>query len=212
MGKADFWESSWAAEDREAIALFQASWSRSCGEIAEFFRAHGVRTVCDAACGFGAYTLALAAKGFCVSAFDLSPTAADITRQGLARLGLAAEVKTASLLDTGYPAASFDAAIAASVLDHLTEADARKAVLELRRIVRPGGLLLVSFDAPDEEDLTLPHDTLPDGSFVYTEATDRAGMLFRPCGAVEQAALLEGLEAVWERTAANGRQTVVLAV
>ncbi|MDE6880599.1 MAG: class I SAM-dependent methyltransferase [Oscillospiraceae bacterium] len=213
MARTDrYWEASWASEDPARLASFQDGWSRACGDIGALFRAHGVETICDGACGFGAYTLALAAQGFAVSAFDISPTAADITRQGLKRLGLTAEVKTASLLDTGYPDASFDAAVAASVLDHLTAADAQRALAELRRIVKPGGLLLVSFDTPEEDDLTLPHDTLPDGSFIYTEATDRAGMLFRPCGGPERTALLEGLETVWERTAASGKQTVVLAV
>ena len=144
MARTDrYWEASWASEDPARLASFQDGWSRACGDIGALFRAHGVETICDGACGFGAYTLALAAQGFAVSAFDISPTAADITRQGLKRLGLTAEVKTASLLDTGYPDASFDAAVAASVLDHLTAADAQRALAELRRIVKPGGLLLV---------------------------------------------------------------------
>ena len=206
MAGADlYWESSWAAEDPAQFPACQEAWSRSCGDIAGFFRAHGVETVCDGACGFGAYTLALAAKGFSVSAFDISPTAAELTRQGLARLGLAAEVKTASLLDTGYPDGRFDAAVAASVLDHLTEADAQRALAELCRIVKSGGLLLVSFDTPEEEDVSLEHEVLPDGSFLYTQATDRAGMLFRPCGGPERTALLEGLETLWERTTAGGK-------
>lgn len=206
----DFWEDCWRQEDREAVARWQASWSRACGELGSLFRAHGVRTVCDGACGFGAYTLALAAQGFAVSAFDLSPTSVELTRRGLARLGLTAEVKTASLLDTGYPDASFDAAVAASVLDHLTAADAERAAAELCRIIRPGGLLLVSFDTPEEEDLNLAHDVLPDGTFRYAQGTGRAGMLFRVCGEAERAALLAGLEPVWERRAAGGRYTAVL--
>lgn len=211
MARIDtYWEGSWAAEDPAQFPPCQEAWSRACGEIAELFRAHGVRTVCDGACGFGAYTLALAAKGFAVSAFDISPTAAELTRRGLARLGLTAEVKTASLLATGYPDAGFDAAVAASVLDHLTEADAQKALAELCRIVRPGGLLLVSFDTPEEEDFALEHEVLPDGSFLYTAATDRAGMIFRPYDQERLRLLLAGKRVICDRMAANGKHTVIL--
>lgn len=81
----EYWEHVWSVEDPVRISALQDAWARSCGEIVELFRSNGVETVCDAACGFGAYTLAMAAGGFTVSAFDISPTAVELTRRGLER-------------------------------------------------------------------------------------------------------------------------------
>lgn len=56
--------------------------------------------------------------------------------------------------------------------------DAKKAVAELKRITKSDGLIYVSFDGLEEDDLKLPHIVLDDGSFEYTEGK-RKGMIFK---------------------------------
>lgn len=84
----------------------------------------------------------------------------------------------------------FDAAVAHSVLEHMTVEDAKRGLLELDRIVRPGGLVYVSFDSL-EEDRKLQHAILADGTYHYQEGK-RDGMLFHHYSDEEIRELLKG--------------------
>lgn len=55
--------------------------------------------------------------------------------------------------------------------------DAKRGLLELDRIVRPGGLIYISFDFLEEEDRKLQHAILAGGAYHYQEGK-RDGMLF----------------------------------
>ncbi len=57
-----------------------------------------------------------------------------------AKEGVNVALKTASLQDTGYPDAHFDAVIAVSVLEFVQDLDA--AIAEIRRIMKPEGVFL----------------------------------------------------------------------
>ncbi len=178
---SEYWERCWNEEDAEALEKWLEGWNHAGSEEIEYFKAQGVRTICDAACGFGAHTLAFASNGFDVAAFDVSPRAVELTRAGLARFGYGdVPLQVASLTDTGYDDEAFDAATAYAVFDHLTEADAGCALAELFRIVKPGGFVLLSFDTPEEDDFSAPHKVLSDGSMVYGSESEREGMIFRP--------------------------------
>ena len=205
-----FWERCWQQENPEALHGYLRGYlNLRCEEI-ELFERAGIRTVCDAACGFGAYTLALASNGFAVRSFDVSPTAAALTREGLKRFGYDVEVRVADLLHTGYANEEFDGAFAHSVLDHMTRADAGAALTELCRIVRPGGLVLLSFDTAEEADYAAPHETLPDGSLLYTGEGKRSGMIFHPYDREAIRSLVAGYEIVMERVNRKGEQIVVV--
>ena len=208
--QSDFWEASWQNEDRESLFQYlKGYYGLALPEFA-LFRQQGVKTVCDAACGFGAYTLALLSDGFAVKGFDVSETAVEITVEGLKAFGYAPELKRASVLDTGYPDEAFDAALAYSVLDHMTFSDAQSAVGELFRITRSGGLVMLSFDTAEAEDYAFPHQVLPDGSLRYTEGSRRAGMIFSPYDWERIRRLTEGREVLSRRTNQKGNQIIVL--
>ena len=208
--QSDFWERSWQNEDRKRLSQYLAGYRGLVLPEFELFRQQGVKTVCDAACGFGAYTLALLSNGFAVKGFDISESAVEITAAGLKTFGYEPELKQASILDTGYPAASFDAVLAYSVLDHLGFSDAERAVTELFRITRPGGLVMLSFDTAEAEDYELSHEVLPDGSLRYTAGSQRAGMVFLPYDWALIDRLTAGREALSRRTNQKGNQIVVL--
>ena len=106
--------------------------------------------------------------------------AAKIAHEGLKRLGYDIEIKVASIIQTGYVCAEFDGIFAHSVLDHMTFEDAKKGFAELCRIVRPGGLILVSFDEGDEDDLALEHENLQDGCIRFTGDSPKNGMILHP--------------------------------
>lgn len=179
-------------------------------EILDVLKAHRVRRICDAGCGFGAYSLLLASNGFNVEGFDLSESAVAVTKELLGNYKIdASSYRAASVLQTGYEDEQFDAAVAYSVLDHMTVDDAKKGLTELSRIVRKDGLLVLAFDSLEEDDLELAHTVMPDGSLLYTQGK-RTGMIFHPFTEQELSELLGNKKILYRRTNTKGERVLVV--
>ena len=95
--------------------------------------------ILDAGCGSGRNMVELARHGH-VTGVELSPASV-----GLARERNAGEVIAGSVLDMPLESDSFDLAVCLDVIEHL--ADDVGALRELRRVVVPGGSLLVTVPA-----------------------------------------------------------------
>ena len=76
MDDKSFWEKCWCKENIDALLPYLENYNNIKSDEIDLFQKENVKTVCDAACGFGAYTLALASNGFTVKAFDISENAA----------------------------------------------------------------------------------------------------------------------------------------
>lgn len=101
----------------------------------------GVRTLLDVGCGDGALTNPLG-ETYDVTGVDLSQAAlAHVTTKKV----------LASATDLPFPDGAFDLVLSSQVLEHLDDADYRRALAELRRVARHHLLLSV----PYEEDLAL---------------------------------------------------------
>ena len=137
-----FWEHSWKRGDPERVAEYVQSIDMAPDALISALHRHGVKTVCDAGCGCGAYAMKLAANGFSVCGFDVSSHAVEIAQTLLEKAALAAELKTAGILSTGYADGTFDGVVCRDVLDHLPRAEAAAAVKELCRITKPGGITM----------------------------------------------------------------------
>jgi SAM-dependent methyltransferase len=132
-------------DERYFESLRRASahwWVRGMQSIATALldeRRHDLR-VLDAGCGNGVNLphLRMAAEGE-LHAIDISPYALRNARSIAPDVQLAAASTTA----LPYPSARFDLVVSIDVLQHLTASDAHIALTELRRVVRPGGRLLV---------------------------------------------------------------------
>ncbi len=209
--KDTYWETSWQKQDKELLISLLARYEKWNGEELQIFKKHGLKRICDAACGFGAYSVAYASNGFDVYSFDISETAAEVTRSGLQHYELNSEnVKTASILDTGYANDFFDGVIAHSVLDHMTVKDAERGLLELYRITRSGGLILVSFDAVEEDDYNSEHSILDDGSIRYQGTSSRSGMVLHPYNWDKIDQLTKGLTVLYKKINEKQEQVVIL--
>ena len=103
--------------------------------------------VLNAGSGAGSLTLKLVDAGLCVTSVDASAALCDWTRAALAARGAldGNPVAAGDLQRLDLPDAVFDAAVCAEVLEHLDDDDA--ALRELARVLRPGGLLLVTVPA-----------------------------------------------------------------
>jgi SAM-dependent methyltransferase len=103
--------------------------------------------VLNAGAGAGSLTLKLVDAGLRVTSTDYSPELCEWTREGLRRRGAERDnpVLQSDLQRLDLPDAAFDAAVCAEVLEHLD--DDAAALAELHRVLRPGGLLLVTVPA-----------------------------------------------------------------
>jgi SAM-dependent methyltransferase len=108
--------------------------------------------VLDAGCGSGPLSAALRAKGAIVTGFDGSPAMIKLARQ---RLGENADLHVA---DLGRPLpfadSAFDDVVVSLVLHYLRDWAAPLA--ELRRVLKPGGRLLLSVYHPTVYKLGYP--------------------------------------------------------
>jgi len=127
-----------AAEDRQW--WYAGMRAISQGLLAPLLAPGSPRRLLDAGCGSGANVAWLAAFG---SAFgiDLSAEALGLSRRRGVR------VARASVLALPFPDTSFDVVTCFDVLYHRWVVDDRAALGELRRVLRPGGLLLVRVPA-----------------------------------------------------------------
>jgi ubiquinone/menaquinone biosynthesis C-methylase UbiE len=99
--------------------------------------------VVDVGCGTGYLGLGLAAAGRVdeLHLCDISPGMLDRARDNADRLGVAAHVTRASATALPFADDSVDAVVTRGVLHHLHDVDA--AMVEWRRVVREGGIVLV---------------------------------------------------------------------
>lgn len=137
------WEASMA---RQAAALN--------GIIRQIWRTE-VRTVLDAACGIGTQALGLAARGYQVTASDLSQAGVERARREAAARGLTLDFSVADMREafTAH-GRQFDLVIACdnSVPHLLTDDDLRQALGQFHACLSPGGGCLLTVRDYDQEE------------------------------------------------------------
>jgi SAM-dependent methyltransferase len=102
------------------------------------------RRILDAGCGSGPLSAALRDRGAIVTGFDKSARMVELARR---RLGDGADLQVADLGGPlPFPGGEFDDVIASLVLHYLE--DWGPPLAELRRVLKPGGRLLVSVEHP----------------------------------------------------------------
>jgi len=95
------------------------------------------------------------------------------------------------------------------VLDHLTKEDAEKALEELFRITKAGGLIWLSFDIAEEADFAEEHVNLADGVMEYVTGS-RQGMLFQPHDWEKIEELLSGYNVIYREEKGDRERVVIL--
>lgn len=99
------------------------------------------RDVLDVGCGDGTYAIAAARGGARVAAVDRSAEVVGAARDAARRAAVELDLGVADARDLPFPAGSFDLVLAVTVLCFVEEP--RRAMAELARVLRPGGVLVL---------------------------------------------------------------------
>lgn len=108
----------------------------------------GRRYVLDIGCGGGRHAVYMARLGLRVTAGDLSPLALEETRRWLERERMQADLALLDMTALPFRPESFDAVLSVNVLHHARPGEARAAVEEVWRVLRPGGLFVAVLAGP----------------------------------------------------------------
>ncbi|MEV7373214.1 methyltransferase domain-containing protein [Streptomyces sp. NPDC090301] len=158
--------------------------------LAEFVRAvemtEGPRTVGDLGCGTGRVTSHLRDIGAVAFGVDLSPGMIAVARDTYP--GLRFEVGSMTALD--LPGASLGGVLSWYSTVHMPEEELAAAFAEFRRVLAPGGRVLLAFKVGDERvrlGQAYGHEVTLD---VYRRSPDRVAEQLAAAGLVESARLV----------------------
>jgi tellurite methyltransferase len=158
-----------------ALRQMPGRWTGVAEEVHGFaglLREHGCRSVYDLGCGVGRHTVFLAQLGFEVSASDISSSAIAHTGSSLREAGVEAQLQRLDMHQWPFADAAFDALVAYNVIYHAERAQIEAILAQVRRVLRPRGLLLATFKS------TLDSQ--------YGEGVELAPFTWAPSAGIEQ--------------------------
>jgi len=100
------------------------------------------KIVLDAACGSGYGSCILAEYAESVEGIDVSAEAINFCREMYSKSNL--NFSTMSVTDIQFPSNSFDVVVSFETLEHISEKDQKIFLKEIRRVLRPDGVLIMS--------------------------------------------------------------------
>jgi SAM-dependent methyltransferase len=137
------WEASVAWQAERLQSIIQRRW----GE--------GAKTILDVSCGIGTQSIGLAARGFDVTASDLSPAAVARARREAEARGLSVRLSVCDMREVHrHHGGGFDVVISAdnSVPHLLGDEEILVALRAMQACLRPGGGCVITMRAYDREE------------------------------------------------------------
>lgn len=102
-------------------------------------------SVLDVGFGAGRHIVYLAKMGYSTYGIDISQRGLDCTHRWLSDEGLAADLRLADMTSLPFDDGFFGAALSIGVITHAPLEEVRRALAEMARVLRPGGLFLCTF-------------------------------------------------------------------
>jgi SAM-dependent methyltransferase len=143
--------SDWDARYRTRGALWGYFPAVSAEETWWRLRETGARRVLVVGCGYGRHVAYFARRGFDTTGLDASRAAIDMAHETAKEDGLDLVLTCASATKMPFPTAAFDAVYDHALLHNLSAEDRALAVKEYGRVLRPGGLLVISALSTEED-------------------------------------------------------------
>jgi SAM-dependent methyltransferase len=114
-------------------------------------------TVLDLGCGNGRVALALAERGYDVEGVDISPSMIEEARAAAAAAGVEARFRVGDAVKLPHDENELDAVVfACNGIGHLTRDGKSACLVEVQRVLRPGGVALFSLRTPYALNRMLP--------------------------------------------------------
>lgn len=183
------WDGRWGTQEGRAGWLEP---DRHVLETITRLRKAGARDALDIGAGVGRHSRALARLGFATTAVDLSQAGlAEITRSAAAD-GLRISTQLAPMTELPFPDKSFDYALAFNVIYHGDKTVVCRAIDEIRRVLKPGGVYQGTMLSKRDERYRLGEEIAPN-TFVRSGDGEKDHPHFY-CNAGELVSLFEGFE------------------
>jgi ubiquinone/menaquinone biosynthesis C-methylase UbiE len=141
----------------QADQFHSAFYRRSLGDLVQRQRP---RLFVDIGCGTGDLVVEVSRRGIRAVGIDTSPELLERGRASAIQVKVQPEFRLGSALALPFEAATVDAASLIEVIEHLDEEVIDGFLAEARRVIRPGGVLIVT--TPNEEDLAARTVQCPD--------------------------------------------------
>jgi len=137
--------------------------------------------ILDFGCGIGRNAFAFAERGFAVDVCDISTEAVRFCLDHARKVEAPVAAVEAEPDRVRVESHRYDGVLALAVLDHVTFEMAMALSVEFNRILKPGGVLLVTLDPLGRGVEDEPHETLMDGTLRCTGGPNE-GLLYRRYG------------------------------
>lgn len=133
------WDQRWADE------IIRQDWIKPEPLVVDslpFLVQLGVRDALDIGCGIGRHAIYLAGNGLRVIGIDLSESGLETARRATRDAGVEVNYQIGDFTELPVDDSSVDLVLAWNVIYHGDEDVVRRAIAEIRRVLRPGGLFL----------------------------------------------------------------------
>jgi len=143
-------------------------------KIVETFKEHKVKKVLDLGCGSGKYTIYLSEQGFEVYGIDISTEGLKKTKERLKEKGFKANLRAGSIYRRlPYPDNFFDAIICIRTINHAKIESIKRTIKEVKKILKPGGLIFVTTRRKREKEKRLPFKVIAPHTYIPLEGREK---------------------------------------
>jgi SAM-dependent methyltransferase len=125
--------------------------------------------VLDLGCGVGRHLVYLGGRGLKMAGVDVSPSGIRLARETCAAHGIIAEVHLSDMNSLVWADQTFDAALSISAIHHHRRPEIIRTLEQVRRVLKPGGLLLVDFPCTETSDYRRMREEVAAGRIVEVE-------------------------------------------
>ncbi len=146
--------------------------------------------ILDLGCGEGRNSLYLSQVGYNIIGIDLSFKAASVMKNNFFEESLKGLVLTGDARLLPFKSNSLDGILAHHLFDHLDKNGFDQAISECLRILKPGGVLLLTMDSFSEAASDQSVISKDDGSLFFIKGSSK-GLLVRPYDSCELSALTD---------------------
>ena len=117
----------------------------NCVYCALKWKENGHKDLLDLGTGLGRHAIHFAKQGFRVSAIDISDYAIEYAKDWATKEGLAVHAEVGDMLSLPYGDHTFDCVFAYHVISHTDSPGIQRILSEIRRVLRPGGEVYLTF-------------------------------------------------------------------